>query len=142
MKAAVLYERKNPINVEDVDLDPPKDGEVLVKIVANGVCHSDYSVINGVVPFPLPLVLDHEGAGIVQEVGARVTLVKPGDHVVLSGIPYCGDCYYCSLGEFVQCDNSQAVGGQRPIRSRSSSIRWHRLRPRATSQRISGSLGV
>jgi S-(hydroxymethyl)glutathione dehydrogenase / alcohol dehydrogenase len=112
MKAAVLYERKNPIRVEDVDLDPPKAGEVLVKIVANGVCHSDYSVINGVVPLPLPLVLGHEGAGIVQEVGAGVTLVKSGDHVVLSAIPYCGDCYYCSLGAFVQCDNTAVVMGR------------------------------
>ena len=60
MKAAVLYERKTPLRIEDVELDPPKAGEVLVKVVANGVCHSDYSVIHGVVPFPLPIVLGHE----------------------------------------------------------------------------------
>ena len=106
MKAAVLYERKTLLKVEDVDLDPPKAGEVLVKVVANGVCHSDYSVINGVLPFPLPVVPGHEGAGIVEEVGPGVTLVKPGDHVVLSAVPYCGRCYYCSFGEFVQCDST------------------------------------
>jgi S-(hydroxymethyl)glutathione dehydrogenase / alcohol dehydrogenase len=68
MKAAVLYERKTPLKVEDIDLDPPKAGEVLVKVVANGVCHSDYSVINGVLPLPLPVVPGHEGAGVVEEV--------------------------------------------------------------------------
>lgn len=112
MKAAVLYERKAPVKVEAVDLDPPRAGEVLVKVVANGVCHSDYSVIHGVVPLPLPVVLGHEGAGIVEEVGSGVTLAKPGDHVVLSAIPYCGQCYYCSLGEFVQCDNTAVVMGR------------------------------
>jgi S-(hydroxymethyl)glutathione dehydrogenase/alcohol dehydrogenase len=109
MKAAVLYERKTPLKVEQVDLDAPHAGEVRVKVVANGVCHSDYSVIHGVVPLPVPIVLGHEGAGIVEEIGTGVTLVKPGDHVLLSAIPYCGNCYYCSLGEFVQCDNMAAV---------------------------------
>ena len=105
MKAAVLYERKAPVKIDDVDIDPPKAGEVLVKIVANGVCHSDYSVMNGVLPLPLPTVLGHEGAGIVEEVGPGVTLVKPGDHVVLSAVSYCGHCFYCSVGEFPQCDS-------------------------------------
>lgn len=87
MKAAVLYQYKTPLKVEDVDLENPKTGEVRVKIVANGICHSDYSVINGVIRALLPLVPGHEGAGIVEEVGPDVTLVKPGDHVVLSLIP-------------------------------------------------------
>ena len=105
MKAAVLYERKTPLVVEDVDLDPPKAGEVRVKVVANGVCHSDYSVIHGVLTFPLPMVLGHEGAGIGEEIGAGVTLVKPGDHVVLSAVSACGTCFHCSLGEFPQCES-------------------------------------
>jgi NDMA-dependent alcohol dehydrogenase len=112
MKAAVLYERKTPLRIEEVDLDKPKAGEVLVKVVANGVCHSDYSVMNGVLPFPLPVVPGHEGAGIVEEVGPGVSLVKPGDHVVLSAVPYCGHCYYCSFGEFVQCDSTVVVMGR------------------------------
>lgn len=106
MKAAVLYERNAPIVIEDLDLAPPKAGEVLVKIVANGICHSDLSVVRGVLPFPLPTVLGHEGAGIVEEVGAGVTLVKPGDHVVLSAVSYCGHCFHCTNAEFPQCDNA------------------------------------
>ncbi len=98
MKAAVLYELKTLLKVEDVDLDNPKAREVRVKIAANGVCHSDYSVIHGVLRSPLPVVLGHEGAGIVEEVGPDVSLVKAGDHVVLSFAPYCGRCFYCSIG--------------------------------------------
>jgi S-(hydroxymethyl)glutathione dehydrogenase/alcohol dehydrogenase len=112
MKAAVLYELKTPLKVEDVDLDNPKRGEVRVKIVANGVCHSDYSVIHGVLRSPLPVVPGHEGAGIVEEVGPDVTLVKPGDHVVLSFAPYCGHCYYCSIGRPVLCDNMRMTMGK------------------------------
>ena len=98
MKAAVLYELKTPLKVEDVDLDNPKAGEVRVKIVANGVCHSDYSVIHGVLRSPLPVVPGHEGAGIVEEVGPEVTMVKPGDHVAISFLPACGNCRWCATG--------------------------------------------
>jgi len=112
MKAAVVYELKTPLRVEDVDLDNPKDGEVRVKIAANGVCHSDYSVMQGVIRFPLPVVVGHEGAGIVEEVGPGVTSVKPGDHVVLSFAPYCGRCYYCSIGRPVLCDNMRLTMGK------------------------------
>jgi len=112
MKAAVLYELKTPLRVEDVDLDPPRAHEVRVKIAANGVCHSDWSVIHGVLRSPLPVVLGHEGAGVVDEVGPEVTLVKPGDHVVLSFAPYCGRCYYCALGRPVLCENMRIVMGK------------------------------
>jgi NDMA-dependent alcohol dehydrogenase len=112
MKAAVLYELKTPLKVEEVDLDPPKAGEVRVKIAANGVCHSDYSVIHGVLRSPLPVVPGHEGAGVVEEVGPGVSLVKPGDHVVLSFAPYCGHCYYCSIGRPVLCDNMRFTMGK------------------------------
>src|SRR2546425_9558413 len=98
MKAAVLYELKTPLKVEDVDLDKPKAREVRVKIAANGVCHSDYSVIHGVLRSPLPVVLGHEGAGVVEEGGPEGSLVKAGGHVVLSFAPYCGRCYYCAIG--------------------------------------------
>ena len=112
MKAAVLYELKTLLKVEDVDLDNPKTREVRVKIAANGVCHSDYSVIHGVLRSPLPVVPGHEGAGIVEEVGPDVSLVKPGDHVVLSFAPYCGRCYYCSIGRPVLCDNMRITMGK------------------------------
>src|SRR5690349_16020031 len=103
MKAAVLWERNAPLVIEDVDVAPPKSGEVLVKVVANGICHSDLSVIRGTIPFPIPTVLGHEGAGIVQEVGPGVTLVKPGDRVILSAVPFCGHCFYCANAEYPQC---------------------------------------
>src|SRR5207237_10522109 len=90
MKAAILYETKKPLAVEDVQLEGPKNGEVLVKIAAAGVCHSDYHFMNGDLPIGLPCVLGHEGAGVVEEVGAGVTTVKPGDHVVLLFRAYCG----------------------------------------------------
>lgn len=112
MKAAVLYELKTPLKVEEVDLDPPQAGEVRVKIAANGVCHSDYSVIHGVLRSPLPVVPGHEGAGIVEEIGPGVGLVKPGDHVVLSFAPYCGHCYYCAIGRPVLCDNMRLTMGK------------------------------
>ncbi|MDE0406920.1 MAG: alcohol dehydrogenase catalytic domain-containing protein, partial [Alphaproteobacteria bacterium] len=80
IKAAVLYEPNEPMVVQTVDLDDPSDGEVLVRIGAAGVCHSDLHLIKGEWKTPLPAVLGHEGAGIVEKVGAGVTRVKPGDH--------------------------------------------------------------
>ncbi len=98
MKAAVLYEYKQPLVIEEIDLDPPKQGEVLVRMTSSGVCHSDYHTMVGDVPWTLPVVLGHEGAGIVEEVGPGVTTVAPGDPVVLSFIPGCGKCRYCAIG--------------------------------------------
>jgi S-(hydroxymethyl)glutathione dehydrogenase/alcohol dehydrogenase len=103
VKAAVLYETKKPLRVEQVDLDGPKHGEVLVKIGAAGVCHSDYHFMNGDLPIGLPCVLGHEGAGVVEEVGEGVTTVKPGDHVVLLFRPNCGHCEFCSQGRPALC---------------------------------------
>lgn len=103
MKAAVLYEVKKPLHVEDVDLDAPHDGEVLVRIGAAGVCHSDYHFMNGDLPIGLPCVLGHEGAGVVEEVGQGVTTVERGDHVVLLFRPNCGHCEFCSQGRPALC---------------------------------------
>jgi S-(hydroxymethyl)glutathione dehydrogenase/alcohol dehydrogenase len=103
MKAAVLYEANTPLRVEEVTVDDPKDQEVLVKMVATGVCHSDLGIIKGENPSPFPIVLGHEGAGIVQKVGPGVTLVQPGDHVVLPGIFTCGKCRYCVEGQPALC---------------------------------------
>ena len=97
-KAAVLYETKKPLVVEEVEVLEPGPHEVLVKYVATGVCHSDLHVITGDMPHPLPVVLGHEGAGIVEKVGPGVEWVKPGDHVVTSYIPSCGKCAYCIIG--------------------------------------------
>jgi NDMA-dependent alcohol dehydrogenase len=103
MKAAVLYEVKQPLRVEEVDLDGPHDGEVLVRIGAAGVCHSDYHFMNGDLNVGLPCVLGHEGAGVVEEVGRGVTAVVPGDHVVLVFRPNCGHCEFCSQGRPALC---------------------------------------
>ena len=102
MKAVVCHEL-NKISVEDVTLDPPKAGEVHVKMKACGVCHSDLSVINGVIPMPPPVVLGHEGAGVIESVGEGVTNVKPGDHVIMSFVPNCGDCFHCLRNEAHLC---------------------------------------
>jgi Zn-dependent alcohol dehydrogenase len=98
MKAAVLYAPGSPLAVEEVDLDPPRSGEVLVRLVASGICRSDLHIARGVHPAPLPIVLGHEGAGIVEALGEGVSHVRPGDHVVLSWLPYCGRCRWCRAG--------------------------------------------
>ncbi len=112
--AAVLHGVEQELKVhEGVEIAPPGPGEAKVKIVASGVCHSDLSVQNGTIPLPPPIVLGHEGAGIVEEVGEGVTTVKPGDHVVLSFVPACGSCYYCDRGQGFLCEKSAmaAAGG-------------------------------
>jgi len=101
--AAVLYQVKQPLVVEDVEVLEPGTHEVLVRWVANGVCHSDLHVITGNYPHPLPVVLGHEAAGIVEKVGAAVESVKPGDHVCSSYIPSCGKCGYCIGGQPTLC---------------------------------------
>src|SRR5213594_3536360 len=102
--AAVMYEVKKPLVIEEVELLEPRAHEVLVKWAANGVCHSDYHVINGDSPHPLPVVLGHEAAGVVERFGAGVESVKPGDHVCSSYIPSCGKCWYCiAAGQPTMC---------------------------------------
>ena len=111
MKAVVCHEL-NKIAVEDVTLDPPKAGEVHVKMAACGVCHSDLSVVNGTIPMPPPVVLGHEGAGVVLGVGEGVTNVKAGDHVVMSFVPNCGECFHCLRGETHLCIAMPPTGRQ------------------------------
>ncbi|MCG8589439.1 MAG: Zn-dependent alcohol dehydrogenase [Proteobacteria bacterium] len=98
MKALVV-QSLDKYSVEEVTLDPPQAGEVKIKMAATGVCHSDLSVINGTLPLPLPLVVGHEGAGVVEEVGPGVIGIEKGDHVVLSFVPVCGECFHCNQKE-------------------------------------------
>lgn len=110
MKAVVAHD-VNEFSVVNVDLDAPKTGEVLVKMGATGVCHSDLSIINGTIRWKLPSVLGHEGAGTVEQVGEGVTNVKPGDHVVLSFVPNCGECFNCQRAEPHMCRMNKPHGG-------------------------------
>ena len=103
-KAAVFWEFGRELEVIELELDPPKANEVLVRFVASGVCHSDYHVKLGDLPVRLPTVGGHEGAGVVEAVGPGVTRVKPGDHVVCSFIPSCGHCRWCVTGHSSLCD--------------------------------------
>ena len=103
-RAAVLWDPGRPVEVLDVDLAPPRAGEVLVKIAASGICASDLHVVDGALPEPMPLVLGHEGAGVVVATGAGVTRVREGDHVVLAIAPSCGDCPACRRGRPTFCE--------------------------------------
>ena len=98
MKAAVMYERRKPMVIQDLELVAPGPGEVEIKLMASGVCHSDFNHWQRDTATPLPVVLGHEGAGIVSAVGPNVTRVKPGDHVIIAFGPKCGECYYCVRG--------------------------------------------
>ena len=104
VKAAVLYKANTPLEVVELNQEGPKAGEARVKVKAAGICHSDWHIMNGDWTPPLPMVLGHEAAGIVEEVGAGVTNVKPGDHVIFSFRPQCGRCLYCSMGRSILCD--------------------------------------
>jgi len=103
MKAAVCYEIGKPLQVEEVTLDKPKDHEVLIKIMACGTCHSDLHFMRGDMPMPTPVVVGHEGAGIVEKVGRGVTTLKPGDHVILMVGFSCGKCSFCAGGRPTLC---------------------------------------
>ncbi len=104
-KAAILYRPKTPVVVEEVEVQPPKAGEVMVRVVGTGVCHSDYNVVDGFRKVAnLPTVLGHEAAGIVEEVGPGVTSFAPGDHVIFAIRPMCGKCKYCTTGRTNLCN--------------------------------------
>ena len=104
MQAAILTEAHTPFQIETVELDGPKAGEVLVKVAAAGVCHSDWHVVEGKSYFPMPIITGHEGAGVVEAVGEGVTRVRPGDHVALNFRANCGECFYCQNDKVVLCE--------------------------------------
>ncbi|MEW2354407.1 Zn-dependent alcohol dehydrogenase [Spirillospora sp. NPDC029432] len=105
MKAAVLHEFEKDLVIEDVQVAEPGPDEVLVRVAASGVCHSDRTMQLGANALPLPLLLGHEPAGIVERVGANVTYVKPGDHVAACASAFCGHCRWCQRGELQHCEN-------------------------------------
>ncbi len=103
-RAAVLWGVGEQWKIEEVELDDPKNNEVLVKMVISGMCHSDEHAVTGDLPLGLPVIGGHEGSGIIEAVGPAVTTVKPGDHVSLSFIPSCGRCKWCVTGRQFLCD--------------------------------------
>ena len=111
MKAAVLHAIKTPLEIEELEIGPVTDEDVLVKVAACGVCHTDLGGYTGQISRPLPLVMGHEAAGIVAEVGKGVTSVKPGDHVIISMMPYCGQCADCRAGYTYRCQNKRGPWG-------------------------------
>jgi S-(hydroxymethyl)glutathione dehydrogenase/alcohol dehydrogenase len=114
-QAAILWESGTGWKVEDIELDPPGTGEVLVRVAAAGLCHSEEHHVTGDVPFAAPMIGGHEGAGFVEAVGPGVTLVRPGDYIVFSSIPNCGRCPSCAQGRQNLCDMAAGIMGGRQI---------------------------
>jgi aryl-alcohol dehydrogenase len=116
IRAAVLREHNAPLVLEDLELEGPHPSEVLVKLASASICHTDLGGIEGQYPSPLPVVLGHEGAGVVEEVGEGVTKVRPGDHVVASVVVHCDRCASCYAGRYYACErfNDIAFGGSLP----------------------------
>ena len=140
VRAAVLREigrpapfaESRPLGIEDVELDAPGPGEVLVRIRAAGLCHSDLSVIDGNRPRPMPMVLGHEAAGVVEQVGTHVTGLARGDHVVAAFVPSCGHCKPCETGRPALCEpgfkaNSAGtlLSGERRLHDAGGSVHHH-----------------
>ncbi len=108
MKAAIMHAPNVPLAIEDLELAEPKAGEILVRLAATGVCHTDLSSFRGGKLDSLPLVLGHEGSGVVEAIGPGVTMVTPGDHVVLAAVARCGRCPACIAGRPYVCENAAA----------------------------------
>ena len=130
------YAASRPLHVERLTLLPPGPGEVLVQVASAGLCHSDLSVVDGVRPRPAPMVLGHEAAGVVAEVGAGVTGVSVGDHVVFSFVPVCGGCVPCQSGRPALCERGAAANAAGTLLS------GRRVFQRADGEPVNHHLGV
>jgi S-(hydroxymethyl)glutathione dehydrogenase/alcohol dehydrogenase len=112
MKAAVLREVGKPLQIENISISKPGPHEVLIRTVAAGVCHSDLHFVEGSYPHPLPAVLGHESAGVVEQVGSEVRTVKPGDHVITCLSAFCGHCAHCVTGHMARCVSGDVRRGK------------------------------
>src|SRR5689334_19945853 len=113
VKAAVAFEKGKPLQIETVQLEGPQDGEVLVELKATGICHTDEFTLSGADPEgEFPVILGHEGAGVVVETGKGVTSLKPGDHVIPLYIPECRQCESCLSGKTNLCTSIRATQGR------------------------------
>lgn len=122
MKAAICYEFGKPLIIEDVILDPPQYGEVKIRLVATAICHSDIHAIRGEWGGDIPVIAGHESAGVVEEIGDGVTLVKVGDPVIVSLLRSCGRCKYCLTGKPNHCDGIFALSTEHRIRNQKGDI--------------------
>ena len=127
MKAAVLTQIPGELEIEEVGVDAPAANEVLVQVVASGLCHSDLHFMEGLWQTRLPAVMGHEGAGIVEAVGSDVTYVKPGDHVITCLSVFCGKCRWCLSGHLSLCDNPGAVGRAKGTAARLTNAQGEQL---------------
>src|SRR6266567_4960749 len=132
MGAEAPYEKSRPLTIEEFELDDPERDEVMVKIGAAGLCHSDLSVIDGNRPRPTPMVLGHEAAGVVQELGPGVDDLAKGDHVVMVFVPSCGHCLPCAEGRPALCEPGGAantagtlLSGRRHLKRNGETINHH-----------------
>ncbi len=136
MKAAICYEFGKPLVIEEVKLDPPQAGEVKVKLSACAICHSDIHYIDGAWGGTLPAVYGHEAAGVVEEVGSGVKMIKPGDHVVVTLIRSCGRCYFCAKGEPHMCESSFPLDSESRLHSLEGQPILQALRTGAFAEKV------
>jgi Zn-dependent alcohol dehydrogenase len=136
MKAAVCYQFNQPLVIEDIKIDPPKVGEVKVRMVATAICHSDVHVIKGEWGGVPPVVAGHEGAGIVEEIGSGVNLVQKGDHVVVSLLRSCGRCEPCTTGAPHLCDGEFALQNESRLHNRQGQSIRHGLNTAAFAEYV------
>ena len=128
MRASVLFEQGKPLQIEELELEAPREGEVLVRMVASGVCHSCLHAADGSwTGVPVPIVLGDEGAGVVEAVGPGVRELRPGDHVILSWTPTCGRCHYCVIGRPNLCERRQPGRGLLPDGTTRMTLRGRRV---------------
>lgn len=134
MKAAVCYEFGKPLVVEDVEIDPPRSGEVKVRIAACAICHSDVHVVRGEWGGAPPVVAGHEAAGVIDEVGPDVTRVQPGDHVIVTLIRSCGRCVDCAIGRPFNCATAFPIDSEGRLRNKDGVALAHGLNTAAFAE--------
>lgn len=136
MKAAVCRTFGQPLAIEDVELEPPKSGEVKVRIAATAICHSDIHLMHGDWAGTLPIVAGHEAAGVVEETGENVTMVKPGDRVVVSLLRTCGRCAHCTSGASHNCDAEFALDRETRLRGAAGEALEHGIKVAAFAEAV------
>jgi S-(hydroxymethyl)glutathione dehydrogenase/alcohol dehydrogenase len=134
VKAAVCNEFGKPLTIEDLELDPPKKGEVKVQIAATAICHSDIHAIRGEGSSNVPVVVGHEAAGVVEEVGEEVSLTKPGNRVVVCLLRSCGRCFYCTLGLPHLCEGEFALNKESRLHNRRGEVIHQGMRTAAFAE--------